>query len=906
MGKIATPQFYGCAIRVYTDTGMSVSINSSRGVVSFLTSLSILAGLGCAKRSTQVFLPTQEEGIDSGSGITIRLDARPSQNEAGTMYDGALGCTNTPELCNGIDDDCDGVIDNGFDLQVDPLNCGGCGILCTAPAASTVCASGLCAIASCTPGYADADKQTGNGCECMVTNSGVELCDGADNDCDGVIDNGFDLQSDVKNCGKCGVVCSAASADSSCQAGACAFACKAGHYDANKKPSDGCEYVCTPTADPTEICDGLDNDCNGQIDGEDLGLSYTPADRTCYSSAAGSCQTGLTTCVAAKLVCVGAGPPSEEVCDGRDNNCNGTVDEADPNLGKTCYAPGASGCDAGGTCKGECKRGAYTCTKAALVCGGMVIPQVEICDGKDNDCDGVVDNGFDTDTDPRNCGGCGHACSFAHGIPLCVSGVCAFDPKSGQGACADGWVDANHNPADGCEYACIMDGVEVCDGKDNDCNGLVDAADPGLVYPANFCLQAGECAKGPGGSTHSGWESAASYPVCTTPAGAAAGAAPSWICNYPATVQVSATGALAVETWCDGKDNDCNGVIDDPHAKQLGSACSDPGSTALGACLRKGIWRCQADNTAACDFTGAPPAALPSDETCDGVDNDCDGLVDESWDNPAGFGQCNGHDCLGVRDATVHVNAAGAPGGGYYIYTYESSRVDATASAQGTSTMRACSRAQSTSGAGVVPWSNVSWSEAATACAKAGMRLCRVARAGGVIQSDEWGFACQGGQTCTAGYPYGCTYGAATCNTSDSNLGRAVPCGSLASCASAGDLDTSATGEHIYDLSGNLAEWTDDRRDNAQTPAGSPTSIYTTRGGAFDSFYRGAACDFTGTELYATFSYADTGFRCCSSCAPGRADCAGTCVNLASDAANCGACGVACAAGTSCQNGGCK
>jgi hypothetical protein len=876
----------------------------------------VLAGSSCAKRTTQLLLPTEQTTVDGGSAITIKLDARPGQSEAGSgfSYDGATGCTGTPELCNGIDDDCDGVIDNGFDLQTDSFNCGACGIVCSAPTATTACAFGQCVISACTPGYVDADKNPIDGCECMLTNGGKEICDGADNDCDGVVDNGFDLQNDPLNCGACGVVCDAANAISSCQKGACAFTCKPGFYDADKKASDGCEYACKPTADLTEVCDGVDNDCNGLIDGDDPGLVYTPADRICYSSAAGSCQAGLTTCVAGKLVCVGAGPPSEEICDGRDNNCNGLIDEADPNLGKSCYAAGVAGCDAT-TCVGECKRGAYVCTKGSLVCGGMVTPQVEICDGKDNDCDGVVDNGFDTDTDPNNCGGCGHKCSFAHAIAACVGGVCVFDPKDREGACVEGWVDANHNPTDGCEYQCTPSGPEVCDGKDNDCNGLVDTADPGLVFPANFCLQGGECGKGPGGSTHTGWEASASFPVCTVPGSAPAGTAPSWVCNYPATVQTSALGQIvAQETWCDGKDNDCNGVVDDAYAKLIGTPCTDPASTAVGACVRTGIWHCQAEKTlpAACDFTGVSPAATPTDEICDGIDNDCDGLVDESWDNPPGLTQCSGHDCLGVRDDRVHVNASGAPGGGYYIYKFESSRADASAASQGTSTSRACSRAQDGKGGLVLPWSGVTWNQADAACRAAGMRLCKVARTAGNIVTDEWGFACQAGQSCASGlYPYACSYNAATCNGADMNLGKAVACGSLASCITSGDLDTASTSDQVFDMSGNVAEWTDDRRDILDTTgspagAGGDTTIYTTRGGAFDSFFRGMACDFTGTQLYPTFAYPDTGFRCCSSCPPGQADCAGACKTLGTDSANCGGCSVACAAGTTCQNGVCK
>ena len=878
----------------------------------------VLTGVGCAQRTTQLFLPTDETALDGGSGITIKLDARSGQSEAGSGlgYDGPTGCTGTPELCNGIDDDCDGVIDNGFNLKTDPLNCGACGIVCSAPAATTACVAGQCVISACTPGYLDADKNPVNGCECMVTNGGVEICDGADNDCDGVIDNGFDLQSDPNNCGACGVVCDAANATSFCGHGACGFTCKAGFYDADKKTSDGCEYACNPSANPAEVCDGVDNDCNGLIDGDDAGLVYTPADRTCYSSAAGSCQTGLTTCVDGKLVCVGAGPPSEEVCDGRDNNCNGVIDESDPNLGQICYAAGVAGCDATtGVCVGECKRGALVCTSGSLVCGGMITPKVEICDGKDNDCDGVIDNGFDTDTDPNNCGGCGQKCSFVHAIAACVKGVCVLDPKDREGACAEGWVDANQNPSDGCEYQCTPDGPEMCDGVDNDCNGLVDTADPGLIFPSNYCLQAGECAKAPGGSAHAGWETSAAFLVCTVPSNAPAGTAPSWVCNYPVTVQTTPLGQIvAQETWCDGLDNDCNGVVDDAYVKLLGTQCNDPSSTAVGACVRQGTWRCQADKTlpATCDFTGVAPAASPADEICDGIDNDCDGLVDESWDNPPGLSQCSGHDCKGVRDDMVHVSATGAPGGGYYIYKFESSRADASATAQGVSATRACSRAQDGAGGVVLPWSSVTWNQADAACRAAGMRLCRAVRSGGAIVTDEWGFACQGGQTCSSGaYPYACSYNSAACNGADSNLGTAAACGSRSGCVTVGDLDPSSSSDQVFDMSGNVAEWTDDRRDildtsGAPAGAGLDTAIYTTRGGAFDSFFRGMACDFTGTQLHPTFSYPDTGFRCCSSCPAGQADCAGACKTLGTDSANCGACGVACSAGTTCQNGACK
>ena len=97
-------------------------------------------------------------------------DASPAAKPPGTP---------TPEVCDGIDNDCNGQVDDlagvaGGDVN----NCGGCNVRCQAPANSAAaCVNGGCAW-TCAAGTVDLDRDPANGCECRVTNAGVELCDG--------------------------------------------------------------------------------------------------------------------------------------------------------------------------------------------------------------------------------------------------------------------------------------------------------------------------------------------------------------------------------------------------------------------------------------------------------------------------------------------------------------------------------------------------------------------------------------------------------------------------------------------------------------------------------------------------------------------------------------------------------
>ncbi len=244
-------------------------------------------------------------------------------------------------ICDGSDDDCDGLVDETFDLSVDLSNCGACNHVCTPPPNTVMkCNAGHCQFDHCIDGYQDAnhditqqsiDDGSTDGCECNVI--GLELCNYLDDDCDGEVDEGVDTTSDLNNCGACGNVCGDIfpHASSTCAGSVCVFGqCLPGYYDIDDVLLNGCEYACTPADPPTEQCNGVDDDCDGFVDNGTLSGVGAPC-----GNAVGECEQGKTQCVAGTIVCVGDVKPATEVCDGLNNDCDGTgatgtVDEGCP------------------------------------------------------------------------------------------------------------------------------------------------------------------------------------------------------------------------------------------------------------------------------------------------------------------------------------------------------------------------------------------------------------------------------------------------------------------------------------------------------------------------------------------------------------------------------------------------
>ncbi|MBU1034603.1 putative metal-binding motif-containing protein [Patescibacteria group bacterium] len=436
--------------------------------------------------------PDKDQDTTSTKPVQIDNDGDGFTKESGdcddmsnSVYPGA------EEFCNGKDDNCDGQEDEGI---LDGYQYCDTGI-------PGICAEGVIAC------------QNGSIVCAQVLPPVQETCNGIDDDCDGQADQENpegNLPCDTGMPGIC------ADGVTDCQ---------------NGSP------VCMQAIEPVqEVCDGIDNNCNGQSD-ENLGSTTcgigackvtqaicvngviqtckpkSPSYELCNSKDddcdgqtdenLGSTTCGIGACKVTQANCVNGVPqtckpksPSSELCNSKDDDCDGQTDENNPEGNQSCNS-GQPGICAGGLTK--CLYGSVTCLQAQQ-------PLPETCNGKDDDCDGQTDEEnsvgclyyyYDGDGDgygtpPAKC-----LCAPSGGYQIAQGGDCNdtntqvhpnapeicdniadnncdgyLDPSEIDND-GDGYTECQNDCNDGSKY--VAPGLyELCDQIDNNCNNAVD------------------------------------------------------------------------------------------------------------------------------------------------------------------------------------------------------------------------------------------------------------------------------------------------------------------------------------------------------------------------------------------------------------------------------------------------
>ena len=587
---------------------------------------------------------------------------------------------NAPEICNGIDDDCDGLVDTndpdltGVLLWYGDFDGDGFGNIGNA-------------VVSCTrPSGFVSNSLDCNDNDPDINPNAVESCNGIDDDCDNLVDDNdpsvvnaatFYIDNDQDGFGDANDI------------GILSCAPPPGHVPNNLDCNDENSSI-NPAGQ--EVCNGLDDDCDGLIDQADPSITglvvwFADLDGDGFGNPNNSVQACIQPAnfVSNNNDCDDGNntisPSSPELCNGIDDDCDGLIDGDDPDLTSATiwYFDG----DMDGF--GNPSNSVMACSQPIGFVGNnldcddsrsTVNPNSpEVCGGLDDNCNGLID-----EEDPSLTGTLvWYADNDGDGFG---------DNQNTVLSCTQplGFVDNNIDCNDMNPLVNPM-GQEVCNGFDDDCDGLIDSADPdnqgngiwyvdadrdgfgntdifeiSCVQPTGFVSINGDCNDNnpninPGATEtcnsidddcdgfvdgndpnlvggavwyqdadNDGWgDAAVSRMDCSQPFGFVANAGD---CNdsnasiFPGSTEV-----------CNGLDDDCDGLVDgdDPDFSGAATWYLDADGDGFGnaansvqECVRPAGY---VDNGNDCN-DGNPQINPAATETCNGVDDDCDNLTD--------------------------------------------------------------------------------------------------------------------------------------------------------------------------------------------------------------------------------------------------------------------------------------
>lgn len=395
-----------------------------------------------------------DQGSDLGRSDLSTPDIRPDITTSDISRDEDVyiepDLSDGDPTCDGFDDDGDRYIDEDYSPRI--LECG-LG-LCFKRYEATRCVDGqeIVLVEECVPGNPKGPDDN---------------CDGFDDNCDGDVDEHFEREID--DCGR-----------GECHRSVAVTDCVEGEV---------VHTICRP-GDPGDDrnCNGLDDDCDGEPDEHFLGTPIDCGVGACFAE-------GITVCVGGEIVrdCIPGDPLSlqDRTCDGIDDDCDGLIDEdfVERRTGQLCGQ---------GECAGEevvvCENGREftSCVPS--------IPENEVCDNQDNDCDGQTDE----DMGHTSCGDgvCGNT------VENCINGVvqmCRPLNNATEETCdnldndCDGRTDeglGNRDCPNGDTIPVCVDGIlqqcpapdqEVCDGVDNDGDRVIDEEIQAIACDEDVC-----------------------------------------------------------------------------------------------------------------------------------------------------------------------------------------------------------------------------------------------------------------------------------------------------------------------------------------------------------------------------------------------------------------------------------